>query len=212
MSDANETHQPAEHAVRNFFKNPDVSKAVCDMLLRKKPMGWSRRSNTAYYKEPYGIAMKEVVLEMIRTRQDQVYFYKDFPEISPTTLYLKVNMSIRYMLDFLDDENKTLARWNEMIQVCQEHHVGVRLKFIEGLRDGKLMDFKPRTVMPKNQIPKWKIELEEYLEDSRHTKPLHIDKLALTTAEMEEVKASLAGLKGIIYNVKAFEIKVIKTN
>jgi len=201
-----------ESAVTAFFKDPSVAKAVTDMVVRKKPLNWSRRSNTAYYKEPYALALKETIDEMLRTREDQIYFYKDFPNVSKTTLYLKVNMSLRYLLDFLDTPEKLYARWNEMVVIRQERGIGVAIRFIPSLKDGIVADFKPKAVLPKVEVPKWKQRIDEYLEDARDTKPLHLDKLALTPTEIQDIRDSLSQLRGLMFVVRAFEIKIVKTN
>jgi len=201
-----------ENAVAAFFKDPSVAKAVTDMVVRKKPMGWSRRSNTAYFKEPYALALKEVIDEMLRTREDQIYFYKDFPNVSRTTLYQKINMSLRYLLEFLDTPDRLYARWNEMVVIKQEAGVGVAIRFIPALKDGIVADFKPKAVLPKAEVPSWKQKIDDYLEDARLTKPLHLDKLALTPDEMQQIKDSLSQLRGIVFVIRAYEIKIIKTN
>lgn len=205
-----DTQKQAAHAVRDFFKDPRVAEAVVDLAVRKRPPGWSKRSNAPYYKEVYALQMKRVVDDMLDTRQDQVYFFKDFPRTSPTTLYLRIHQSIHYLIDYLDTEDKRYAKWNEMISITRERKTGIRLSFIEGVRTAQMENFTPRAAIPKSEIPKWKQSVEEYLESSR-TSPLHITGLMLTPDDIKHAKESLTGVAGILFRITSSEIKIIKT-
>ena len=207
-----EIEQEKDKAVAAFFRDPNVAKVVCDSVIRTKPSGWGRRSNSPYYKEVYALALKEVADDMIKTREDQVYFYKDFPGIVPTTLYAKVYQALRYLIDYLDTPDKHYARWSEMVTISMQQGVGVRISFVETIRDAKIADFKPRSVVSKAELPVWKQKVESYLEDHKQTKPFCESNLALTPTEIKDLRDSLLPVKGIIFHVKSYEIKIIKTN
>lgn len=210
MSQNDDNKKQAEHAVRAFFSDPRVAEAVVNIAVRKKPAGWSKRSNAPYFNSGAAKLMKEVADEMMRTREDQVYFYKDFPTMSRNTLYLRINQSLRYLLEYMDTEDNLYAKWAEMVAVTRERGTGVRLSFKEEYRFGGENSFKPKAVLAKATEPKWKTDVDEYLESGR-TSPLHIDKLMLTPEEIGSLKESLVGVQNILFRVTASEIKIVKT-
>lgn len=203
MSDPNES-------IRDFFRDPSVAKAVIDLVVHKKPVGWSRRSNAPYYKREYALEMKNMIDEMLKTREDQVFMYRDFPRLASSSLYLKVNQALRYLVEKMDTEDKLYARWYEMVHISQERGVGVRISFIEELRTSAVSSFKPRAISSAANTPQWKQQVDEYLE-SDEVKPLHIDKLCLTQDDVKATRESLQSVKGIMFTVFAHEIKIIKT-
>lgn len=200
--------------VRSFFRNPAIARKVIDLVVKNKPVGWGRRSNAAYFKEEYGQMMKVAADEMLLTRNDCVFFYADHARMSINTVYLMVNQAIRFLVEELDDDNKTYGKWNAIINVTKERNVGIRLSFDENHRNpGTTLDFvKPKSIVGKGIEPTWKSEVNEYLDDDRKTLPLHITGLCLNPDEIKAMRDSLKPLNGIIFDVTSFEIKIIKTN
>lgn len=198
--------------VRNFFRNPAIAKKVIDLVVKNKPQGWAKKSNAPYYKEDYGLIAKEAANEMLKTRNDCVYFYSDWPRMSANTVYLMVNQSIRFLVENLDDDKLTYSKWYTIVNVTKERGVGVRISFDENHRGDSTMAFvKPKSIVGKELAPTWKQELDEYLDDDRRTNPLNISGLCLTPDEIKSLRDSLTPLANIIFEVTAFEITIIKT-
>ena len=202
------TEQHAANAVREFFKDPKVAEAVVNSVVKRKPTTWSRRSNAPYYNEHYATQLKHVADEMLRTREDQVFFYKVFEKISHNTLYIRINQSIRYLVENLDTGD-VYHKWSEMISVTRERNVGVILALKEQYRSTPSVEFRPKPVLPVKDIPVWQRQIEDFLEDPRQTK-LHIDKLCLTPEQMKEINASFVGVTGVLKVIRAHEIKLVK--
>jgi len=204
-----------EANLKKIFVNPTVQAAVVDVVIGNRPKGWSRRSNAPYYKEKYALEAKEVIDGMIKDRMDRVYDYAEFESklnMSRNTVYLRVNQSFAYLVDKMDDIDHTYARFMEMIHIERVRGVGVMIKMIPEFRNSNVSSFVPTQVIPHEQIPQWKEDMLEYLEKGEAGKPFFRDKLALSTEEIEDIKASLYGLKGVIHNITAHSIKIVKTN
>ena len=194
-------------AIRDFFKDPEVSKQFVDNVVTKRPLGWSRRSNAPYYNKQYGEHMKSIADLMLTTGEPQIFLYKDFPNISKGTLYNRINQAIRFLIDKLDTPQRTYRDWNDNLAVRRERGLGIRFDFKDREVDAP---FVPRVAEKIVQMTYWQQQITRFLENSSATK-LHLDKLALTPEQVEEVRQSLAGLKNIQYVIRAYEIKIVKT-
>src|SRR4051812_14140417 len=96
-----EVDKEIKKRIEGIFPNPQTASAIVDLVVHKRPKGWSRKSNATYYKEIYAKQMKESVDKMIETGNRLVYKYEvwcneDDGNMSPGTLYLRINQSIRY--------------------------------------------------------------------------------------------------------------------
>lgn len=206
------SQQETTNAVKEFFKNPQVAKNVVDMVVRNRPVGWSRRSNAPYYKEVYATALKGQIDQMLADRQDRVFPYAQFPQHSKETLYLRINQALRYLLDFLDDEHKTYSKWNEMVAITRERGRGIRISYRPEFRDSGLNAFVAVPVEQKSHVPTWKQKVDDYLENgSPADKPLHLTGLCLTVEQLADLKTSMKGLDSVMFSATAQEIKIIKT-
>jgi len=203
-----------EEKLKKIFVNPEHQAKVVDILVNNKPRNWSRRSNAPYYREVYALEVKAVIDRMLVDRLDSCYDYEHFKKIGMNrdTVYTRVYQGIRYLLDNLDTEDHKYARFMEMVRLERDRGVGVVLRFIPEFREANVSSFTPTKVIPKEKVPQWKDDITEYLEKGEAGKPLFIDKLALTTEEINDIKLSLHGLKGVISNITAHSIKIIKTN
>lgn len=208
----NSASDEVQRRINQIFVNPAVSAQVADIVIRKKPPGWSRKSQAPYFKECFGQEMKEVFDAMIKDRLDRVFSLEKFPKLKMDTIYLRVNQSIRFLLTYLDDADKTYARFCEMIHVTKDKGVGVRLSFLEGTREREVLDFTPVPVMPKADEPLWKEKLDTFLEEGAVGVPFHIEGLALNSEQIRDIKLSVAQLKGVMLHVTAHSIKAIKIN
>lgn len=201
--------------IKRIFQNSDTSSKVIDIVVRKSPFGWGRRSVAPYFTEKHGLEMKQVLLGMISSNEDQIFEYEYFKKrfnLGKQSLYLRINQSMRYVCEFLDDESHTLSRFCSMITIHKEQ-AGVVLRMKPECRGESPMDFKPKAVISKEALPVWRETLDEYLAEAKvGDKPLFIDKLVLTTDEIREVKVSLSSLKGVMSNVNSYSIKVVIVN
>jgi hypothetical protein len=207
---SNESNQPAE-VVKQFFKDPAVAANIARLVTGAKPATFGPRSNSPYFKELYGQVMKEAADVMIETREDCMYYYSQFPNISDGTVYAMVNQSMRFLVERMDDETFKYAKWANVINVTKERGVGVRISFIEDYRNASSMaHVRPKSVLGKAQAPAWKQEVDTYCADDRMTKPLEIKGLCLTPDEIKMMRDSLARI-AVISEVTAQSIVIIKT-
>jgi hypothetical protein len=205
-----------ESKLKVIFKDPQMSAKMVDILVNNKPQGWGRRSIAPYFTEKYGKIMKAVLDTMMEKKEDLVYGYDDFKQqfgLSASSLYLRINQSIKYVCEKMDTPDHKYSKFCEMFTIERRRGVGVILRFKPDMREGFNAEFIPKPIISKDELPKWKDDLNTWLEESvPGDEPFHADKLALNPEEIQEVKNSLVGLKGVISNVTSYHIKVIKLN
>lgn len=212
---SNESDKQVADQLRKIFSDPKTSAKVADVLLNDRPVGWGRRSNAPYFKESYGLQMKETLDQMMKDHIDVWYPYKEYQEkygIGRDTLYLRINQSLRYLFEKLDDTEHTYARFYEKLETSRERGLGVVIRFRPEFSDPEVANFQPRQVIPPEEIPEWKEKIDRFLESSETGRTLHIEKLALTVNQIAEIKVQLTGLTNIISNITAHSIKLIKIN
>src|ERR1039457_162000 len=88
------------------FPNGETASKVVDLIVRKKPIGWSRRSYATYYNEAYARWFQKDVDEMMLDMQPRVYKFDMFPTLKKNSVYARINQSKSYLLDFLDPDKK----------------------------------------------------------------------------------------------------------
>ena len=186
---------------------PDATTAsrVVDLVVRKRPLGWSRKSYATYFREEYALQMKRELDSLISSRTAKLFPYEHFPNMSSTSLYLRINQSVRYVLEFLDPDGRYAKLWSE-VRTEKVKGRGVVIKFRDFVTD----DLKGEDFVAKADKVKWKQKIDLYLEGDE-MKPLHIDHLLLSSSEIDEVKAELDGVEGIQFSVSSKEIKIVKT-
>jgi hypothetical protein len=177
-----------------------------------KPSGWSRRSNATYYREAYALQMKATIDAMWEDRQDRFYSYETWKHMSHNSVYLRINQSIRYLVDNLDPEHK-YARFMQMVSITRERNKGVKITFNEEYRFADTSSFSPAPVIPQSETPKWKQKIETWLEESEPgDKPFILEGLMLSAEEVRELKLQFAGLKNVGASISASTIRLIKMN
>jgi hypothetical protein len=205
-----------ESQIKQVLSNPQHAAKIVDILVSKRPQGWGRRSIAPYFNHKYGAEMMIVLDEMLRDKTDRVYNYDYFQKqfgISKNTLYLRVNQSMMYVCEKMDTPEHKYARFCERLTVERKRDVGVIIRFKPEMRDDFTSEFKPKPVMGKEELPVWKEELDDWLAVAQPgDEPLLIEKLALNPEEIQQVRTSLQGLSGIIYNVTSYSIKVVRIN
>ena len=206
----NDADSAAQQRIDAIFANPAIAARVVDVVVHNKPPGWGRRTQAPYFKEPYGRMMLEVLEKMVATKQDVVFSLERFKGKSLQTIYLMVNQSCRYVLEYYDSEKKW-QRFLQCVSIRKERGVGVRISIGQANRDRELIDFKPVFVDPANTNPIWRDKLDKWLEESEvGDEPFHETGLALSVDEIKDLKISFAQLKNVLANISAHSIKAVK--
>ena len=202
-----------KNKIREIFVSPELSSKVVDIVVHgNKPSGWSRRSNATYYREPYALQIRDTIDAMWADRQDRLFRYSDWKHMSHNSVYLRINQSIRYLVDNLDPDHK-YARFLQMVAITRERNIGVKITFNEEYRFSDTSTFSPSPIIPKSEAPKWKQKIETWLEESEPgDKPFILEGLMLTPEEIKDLKLQFAGLKNVGASISGSTIRLIKMN
>lgn len=195
---------PSAEAINKLF----------DYAVAKRPPNWSHGSSATYYKEHYANNLKEAIDKQLINREDIIYRYSVFcgPDeeiVSKATLYTRVNQSIRYLLDHMDEQKVYLA-WKKVVRIERKKGVGILLSIIPEMRNPQA-DFSPDFVLPKEDMPIWKRKMEDWLEGDSKI-PFVIEGLTLREDEVRETYIDLNRIKGIAAQVTSGSIKIVRTN
>jgi len=186
---------------------PDAVTAqrVVDLVVRKKPVGWGRRSYSSYYREEYALWIKGELDKMDADKKPRAFPYSLWKNSTPNTIYLRVNQAWHYLRDFLDPEGKYEKMFHQ-IKVCRKHGYGVTLEYKEIAGEMPVGE----VFVPRSDERKWKKQIDDYLNDDSIIKPLHLERLVLTQEEVKKLIAELEGDSRIQFVVRHNEIKIIK--
>ena len=177
----------------------------------RRPQGWSRKSNATYYKSVYAEQFIKVLDAMFDDRQDRMYRYDQWKHMTPASVYLRVNQSIRYLLDNMDPDQK-YAKLLDMICITRERNVGVKLTFREEFRNGS-SEFSPSSVVPAAEMPRWKQRIEDWLNECEPGgKPFILENLLLSPEEVRDLKLEFVGITNVMSSITSNSIKLIKVN
>lgn len=208
-----ETDKEIKKRIEGIFPHPSTASAMVDLIVHKRPRGWSRKSNATYYKEIYAKQMRESIDTMIASGNRLIYRYEtwcneDHGDMSPSTLYLRINQSIRYLIEQMDTDEHKYAKWYETVRISREKNVGVIVEFIPGLANES--GFKPDVIEPKDiGRPPWERQMDEWLE-SNNNSPFVKEGLALAPEEIVTIKIKLQQLSNVMANVTSSSIKIVK--
>jgi hypothetical protein len=220
-------HKQTDDAIRSRLASIFPSEVVREKVIRivtekdvVKPHGFGQDSYSPYYKKHYGEQLQRLADEQLKTLQDIVYDYATFCKpknpngCSETSLYNRVNMSRRYLLERLDPDGKYQG-WKEITNVRQLGGVGVVISIdpeIKAMMAGNTKDTpQPRMAEPIVNKPRWKQQLDDWVE-SDDTSPLVIRHLILTPEEQEVIRNELMGDRRIESIVTSSEIRAMKIN
>lgn len=207
--------QQLRDRLHSVFPNPQVANRLIDLAVNKRPEGWSKKSQAPYYKEIYANMLKKDIDAMLLSREDIVYLYNSWCGLhreimSEKTLYNRVNQSRLYLLKFLDP-NGVYWNWYQIVRIEQERSLGVTIRFIEEFRNGSPdSQFKAATIISREDVPKWKQKMEEWLEGDSEV-PFILEGLCLTPEEVNTLKLDLSLLSGIACSITAVHIKIVRT-
>lgn len=183
---------------------------MLDAALRTKPKGYGRKSYATYFKRTYAEWLQKSLDKMAIDRQPHLFDIKKFPSISLQSLYLRVNQAFQYLTDpekGMDNDGK-YAALREVITVSRIPNCGVKLSFdviLEGAEAEPVVE-------GESVAPKWRRLLDAYLESPNPaSKPFYQGSLALTPVQVEDLTNELFGLDGVIAEISATEVKVIKS-
>lgn len=204
-------------AANSIFPDPLTARRAIDFITSKKPMGWSKGSNAPYYDEYYGKPMKEWIDKMISNRQPMIFRYDvwcaESTGVSQNTLYSRINQSILFVRECMDDANKTYEKWFRQVRLSRTEGPWIGIYWKKEFESGmdKTSGLSPEFIQKPSDRVKWEEEMEEWLEGSSN-RPLVIEGLALTAEQVTQYKLQLHGLQGIDYSVTHSSIKIIRTN
>jgi hypothetical protein len=189
------------------YPSGKIASQVVDILVRKRPAGWGRKSYATYYREDYAKGLIKELDSMIETRRNKVFRCESMPHLTLNTIYLWINQSFRYVRDYLDQDGKYDRLWRE-IRVERVPRTGVILKFRDFVND----TLHGEDFVAREDRCKWKKQVDDYLTDDDKTDPLHIEHLLLTPEEIDQVKSELSDLGNVQFSVTSKEIKIVKTS
>lgn len=203
-------------------KFPGITNAKINALLREneytiKPDKWSKKSNAPYYRERYALQIKQVFDTMIKDfengiYEERVFYYKDTPELSKNTLYLKINQAKLYLLDKLDADGR-YRHFDSLIKIKKEANLGVKITYKDGVlvadEDGKSIQ-NPINVV--NFIEKKSAidMIDAWLDKATPGDKLHLKKLFLPDDELYKIKSMIAGLDDIAASITQNDIHLVK--
>lgn len=200
--------------VETLFENDKTRQRLTDAILRsdeirRRPTQWKGASNAPYYKERFALELKVNVDDMIADGENRMYRYSEFRDYTPTSLYLKINQSFRYLIDYLDTPDHKYRIFRECVSITKHKGQGILISFNKDIRKGGDDKFIPTKVDRNGSA--WRAEMDDFLENASEGHCFYRDKLMLTSDEVEELRMSLDALEGIVANVKTTSIKIVKT-
>ena len=199
----------------NVIEPVGVEKIV-KLLQATKPAGWSHHSNAPYYKKLYADEIKPFIEQMLVDKEDIIYDYATWcteeTNISPQTLYNRVNQSIRWLLEQSStvEEREKYKRWYELVRVERQKNLGVRISFIPGFGNTESVKLTPKSVGAKVTKPLWLRKLDDWIEDSDNFEPFVKDGLALSTDEIVDLKVRLNGLSNLQASITQDRVAIIR--
>jgi len=109
--------------------------AAPDLHTEEKPKNWGRRTNAPYFRERYALELKAILDGMMLeyqhdTHSPKIFRYIDYPELSHNSLYLKINQSKLYLIEFLDSE-KIYSRFLQLLLIKRYRNKGIVLEYAD---------------------------------------------------------------------------------
>ena len=209
-----ETENAMADKLRTIFTNKEVQAKMVEAIVHNKPIGWARKSQATYYREPYALELKKILDDMMLINKEFSFSYKWFEEtfgLGKDTLYARVYQSMRYLTEKLDPDGKYKKFLDERIAVRRERGRGVVLRFQQAYQTGGPA-FEPAEVISESEEPKWKQRMTAWLE-SEDDAPFIQPNLLLSPEEITSIEIQLAALgDSVMYSITAHSIKIMKCN
>ncbi len=200
-------------AFQELVKSPDGKKLLRNPLKELAPqqitdssMLGKRALSMPYYKERFGLELKQTADAMLSDGKNRVYRYRDFKHLSKSSLYLRISQGLMYLVDKLDtieNKYKTLANNIELKKMDD----GVHLEFIEKLGEAQIAEDIEAPIKDRE----WKIKLEDFLTNGKVNTKLTLKELNLDEEDIEEANQILFGLEDqLMFRISKTEILVVK--
>lgn len=208
------TDDEIKSRLKDIFPDATVQSKIVNMVVSKRPLGWSHKSNAPYFKEIFGKQLKSEIDKMMSSGEGIIFRYSkwcnDQNGMTPNTLYTRINQSIRYVLECLDPDG-IYKQWYQTVRIKREPNLGVCVRYIPGFNEEGINGFVGETIIGSDEGPRWKREMDEWIEgDDR--KPFIQENLALTPTEITELKIQIAQLSNIMSSITSSCVKLIKTS
>jgi len=186
-----EQHEQPKPVTITFPDGKTMSKIV-NTIIRTRPEGWSRKAYAGYYKEQYGLWMKDVLDDMDSRQVSKLLPYANFPSLKRASLYLMINQAMLYVLECMETPELKYKKITDRIRIDRTSQQGIQLVLKEA-EIGKVED-----LIPKAETPKWKEKLDKWLEDMDDPMPFIQTNLLLTPEQRDQVILELSGLTSIL--------------
>lgn len=179
-----------------------------------RPKGFSRRSNTPYYKEIYALKIKAVCDSILETHRPQLWLYRDWPEYKPNTLYQLVSYGLLYLTDNLDPSGKYLSLKNvlKIHPMPKNKPLGLAI-YIRRDVNPSTLEVDPRAFLPRefdDDGRELTQMIQEYLADENNKAPFELNTV-ITPKVQERIHSQLIPLEGAItYIIDDEHVKIIK--
>lgn len=209
---------PQDIIVSELNKDTELRDVIIKAFLKPAhdPLKLAQNRNSLqmpYYKRVFGEEMKLVFdkMEADEQKRDFIYRYSLYPKLKATSLYLKINQSILYLLDKLDTSDYKYRQLKNMIEVDRTRSKsGIMLCWNRDLLEGGTAPL-PEPVNDDESVKEYMDAINKFLSDE--TEPiLNIKGLALTGHEVELIQAALGELTNIAPLITEREIKLVKTD
>ena len=202
--------------LHTIFPSREIASRMVALTVTKRPIGVDKKSYYPYYTAYHATMIKKSIDSMIITRESIIYRYAEFCEgpnatMSENTLYNMVRQAIRYLIDYMDTPELTYRTWQQVIKTSQSRsRGGVCIDFRPDFRSDGVKGIGELVVPPTDGLPKWKNEMNIWLEDTENVKPFIRERLTLSSSEVLELKMDLKEIRGIMCNVDATRIQIMK--
>lgn len=200
-----EDPSPPSHKIVLDSSNPATSQIV-KALVTDKPLGWSQKSRAPYYKKRFAEWIKKDIDAMLLDRRTRVYGYLKF-NLSPNSLYFKINQAMSYLCDLMDTEDGLYATFREDVKIVRRSGVGVILQFHSELESNGA-EIVEEDALTKR--PRWMDKMDAWLEATHVDGPFIKDNLLLTDAQVAQIKLELSEIKGVMISITNTSVKMMK--
>ena len=188
------------------FPDGRIASAIASLVIRKKPIGWGKKSYSAYYKEAYGKWVKGIFDAMMTDGKPKIIPFDESKRVKNSTRYLQFQQGKMFLLEQMDSEGKYKV-FADSVEVDKTSGRGIVIDF------RKVDDTMPDVtdVVSFREKPRWKKELDVYLEEPNPDgKPFIRESLALTDVEVQQQIDELGGIEGLMFDVTNSSVKVYK--
>lgn len=165
-----------------------------------------RKHNMPYYKAHFAMELKFILDRMIQSRRTQEFRYIDFPRLSKHSLYLKVYQSFLYLIDHADPDGEYIKLRNDTEIFKSEN--GVRIRCVN--KDRAPLNVAEEVDDAAPPLPPWRVKIDGFLQNGKVGEKLIIDKLSLTTEQVEDLQTLLQEVDGVLFKLEPHRVLLVK--